>query len=315
MISATAPEFAGDDTLARRRSVRRCPIAIVLAAAGMTMLACGNDSDPTDPADIPRIVVGRDLVSLNGTAGWADPPPDTITISGPNGPVISLTAAVAHEGPIGWLAVELEAATTPTNLILQANLKGLTEGTHSARVYVASGTTPSARDSVMVTLVLAPPPDTRTLADLINDYRETRGLTRIPLSRSLTSVAEAHVIDLEENSPHGGSCNMHSWSDRGPWTPCCYTSDHAQAQCMWDKPAEISNRVYPGYGFEIAAGGSGSMTAAQALDAWKGSAPHHAVIVNEAVWANYTWRALGAAVYGRYAVAWFGRETDPAGPP
>ena len=63
-------------------------------------------------------------------------------------------------------------------------------------------------------------------------------------------VAEAHVQDLSYNQPVGGQCNMHSWSDRGSWSGCCYTDDHAASQCMWDKPRELTR--YPGNGFEIA---------------------------------------------------------------
>jgi hypothetical protein len=153
-------------------------------------------------------------------------------------------------------------------------------------------------------------PDALELIALVNDYRAENALPAIPASPSLCTVATAHVNDLFDNSPHTqpGGCNLHSWSDQGPWTACCYTPDHAQAQCMWDKPGELT--IYTGNGYENAAAGVGSP--AQALALWQSSQPHNEVILNLGIWAGYPWQALGADVYQGYAVLWFGAEADPA---
>lgn len=60
----------------------------------------------------------------------------------------------------------------------------------------------------------------------------------------------------------GGECNLHSWSNNGYglWNGCCYTSNHAAASCMWDKPREISGGIFTGNGYENSA--SGTTTAA-----------------------------------------------------
>lgn len=162
------------------------------------------------------------------------------------------------------------------------------------------------------------PEDTTTtaasLAAVINAYRRDKGLDTIPLSKSLTMVAEAHVKDLEENNPATGVCNGHSWSGKGNWTACCYTADHAQAQCMWDKPREITGGAYSGNGYEIAARGS-NMTTQKALNAWKGSDAHHRVILSQGKWASHPWKAMGAAYSDSWACVWFGEQTDPLGPP
>ena len=153
------------------------------------------------------------------------------------------------------------------------------------------------------------------LYELIMDYRKSKGLPRIELSKSLTFVAQTHVKDLENNNPTNGRCNMHSWSNKGKWSSCCYTSDHAKASCMWDKPKELTD--YQGTGFEIAFGGYGSYSAAAkgALDAWKKSGGHNAVIVNSGIWKRYNWQAIGIGIYGSYAVVWFGSPVDAAGKP
>lgn len=144
------------------------------------------------------------------------------------------------------------------------------------------------------------------LVRAVNEYRGELGLEEIPYSSWLTYVARYHVYDLETNRPDTGACNMHSWSDQGEWNPCCYTRDHARARCMWDKPRELSGGAYKGNGYEIAAMNSGGMTVYGALEQWKGSPGHHAVIINRGTWANKEWKAVGAAVSAHYAVVWFG---------
>ncbi|HRI09071.1 MAG TPA: CAP domain-containing protein [Nannocystaceae bacterium] len=148
------------------------------------------------------------------------------------------------------------------------------------------------------------------LVALVNAYRAEKGLPAIPASPSLCTVGQTHVVDLQANAPHTEpGCNLHSWSDQGSWTPCCYTPDHAQAMCMWVKPQELT--VYPGFGYENAASGVGSPS--QALDAWKASGPHNDVILNQGIWADHPWKAIGAGLHEGYAVLWFGEESDPAG--
>ncbi|MCC6645217.1 MAG: hypothetical protein IT374_06585 [Polyangiaceae bacterium] len=149
------------------------------------------------------------------------------------------------------------------------------------------------------------------LADRINAYRESRGLPRIPRSRALGRVAATHVRDQEQQRPDTGSCNQHSWSSAGPWTPCCYTADHAQAACMWKKPAEISG--FGATGYEISVRSSDRVSPAEAVASWQSSPEHHAVMINGGTWSKRAWRSLGTAVMGGHAVAWFAEEADPSG--
>ena len=148
--------------------------------------------------------------------------------------------------------------------------------------------------------------DANALADLINDYRASIKLPRVPVSRAMTMVAQAHAHDLFANKPVREGCNMHSWSTKGEWSSCCYDSSKEAARCMWKKPKEIAG--YRGYGYEIAANASG-MTPARALELWQNSPAHHAVMINKDQW-NKPWRAMGVAVEGDYAVAWFGEEAE-----
>ena len=144
------------------------------------------------------------------------------------------------------------------------------------------------------------------LLKAVNDYRATKGLPAIPFSPALTIVAQAHVRDLQDNSPEGGECNMHSWSDKGTWKACCYLSNHSKANCMWNKPRELTK--YQGNGYEIAAFAA-NIQPTDAIRLWKNSSSHDDVILNKSIW-DVPWQACGAAIYGAYAVVWFGNEKD-----
>jgi len=149
------------------------------------------------------------------------------------------------------------------------------------------------------------------LYELIMEYRKANNLPSIPLSKSLTFVAQTHVKDLHDNSPRKGrTCNMHSWSDKGKWTPCCYTNDHKKAACMWFKPRQLTS--YEGFGYEIAHGYRSKelkANAKQAMKGWKKSKLHSNVIINKGKWKK-PWKAIGIGIYKNHAVVWFGKIVD-----
>lgn len=147
------------------------------------------------------------------------------------------------------------------------------------------------------------------LYNLITEYRKDKGLPKISLSKSLTFVAQTHVKDLQTKGLVNETCNLHSWSSNGSWTSCCYTSDHAKALCMWGKPRELTS--YKGDGYEISYGSYGmSASAEDALNSWKGSSGHNAVIINQGIWSDNYWKAIGIGISNGYAVVWFGTELD-----
>jgi len=157
------------------------------------------------------------------------------------------------------------------------------------------------------------------LARLIYDYRSMHGLAPTSITHSLTQVAKVHVRDLHENflvtvppSP-GLSCNLHSWSSQGHWTPVCYRPDHALATAMWNKPREITANVYTGNGYELAYWSSIPATASRILTGWQQSPPHQAVLLETGGWQQKRWPAMGVGIYGQFAAVWFGDRPDPQG--
>ena len=151
----------------------------------------------------------------------------------------------------------------------------------------------------------------KELFSLVNDYRKSKNLEAIPYSAALTKVAQAHVRDLHENYTYdpNAKCNPHSWSKKGDWSSCCYTNDHKQAQCMWDKPMEIAG--YDSHGYEIAYYQSNGAVPSVALDGWKVSKGHNQVMINLDIWSKVTWQGMGVGLYKEYAVVWFGAKSDP----
>ena len=77
---------------------------------------------------------------------------------------------------------------------------------------------------------------------------------------------------------------------------------------MWDKPSELTS--YKGNGYEISYWTSGTATAEGALSVWKSSSDHNAVIINQGIWDNNNWQAIGIGIYKGFAVVWFGEEKD-----
>jgi hypothetical protein len=141
-------------------------------------------------------------------------------------------------------------------------------------------------------------------------------LPAIPVSPELTAVAVAHVRDLATyftTDPNytGADCAPHGWSSHGNWTGGCYKfADSSTWPIMWSKPQEIAN--YPGQGFEILAETMGTpMTASTALRLWAADPPHNDVIVNQGIWKDMTWQAMGVWVEGDWASVWFGAQVDP----
>jgi hypothetical protein len=146
--------------------------------------------------------------------------------------------------------------------------------------------------------------DEKKLFQSINAYRKKKGLPEIASSPSLNLVAQLHSRELQA-APPSEPCNLHSWTGKFGEKPCCYTSDHKQASCMWSKPGEFTS--YTGNGYEIAAFSTDENT--DWLELWKGSPGHHGVIINNKPWEKTTWKAIGIAIRPPYAVVWFG-ETE-----
>ena len=171
----------------------------------------------------------------------------------------------------------------------------------------------------------------KELIKLVNDYREQHGKKRLKVSKSLMKVARTHINDLNmnfdmDNPPvdaRGIKGNMHSWSDKGNWTPVVYTKDHKYDELTNIKPKEIAG--YNQDGFEVAVNGF-MITPQRALEKWKNSPKHNDTILSQNGWDptpeeeknGFTGLSnMGVAINGDYACIWFTNNNngivDPMG--
>ena len=172
----------------------------------------------------------------------------------------------------------------------------------------------------------------KELIKLVNDYREQHGKKRLKVSKSLMKVARTHINDLNMNfdihnrpvDARGMEGNLHSWSDKGSWTPVVYTKDHEYGHLTRIKPKEIAG--YNQGGVEVAAGGVSTITPQYALELWKNSPGHNDTILSQNGWdptpeeMKYGFTAIsnmGVAINGKYACIWFTNNdngiVDPMG--
>jgi len=148
---------------------------------------------------------------------------------------------------------------------------------------------------------------------MINEYRHQFDLPPVPLSRSLSYVANTHVKDLFFHHPDVDPCNAHSWSDKGPWKPFCYPGDEDKKNSVWDKPKELSD--YPGKGFEIVYWENNDVIIDSVIVFWKSFDYFNGFLMNSGKWEGRQWNAIGIGICHNYASAWFGEVPDPAGVP
>ena len=159
--------------------------------------------------------------------------------------------------------------------------------------------------------------DEVALLDLVDQYRSDNGLSKVLRSKSLTTVAQWHIVDAvaNEDTIFDDPCNLHSWSNSQPglWSAVCYTADHKQASGMWSKPREITGGLYSGNGYEIS--GWGYISVEAMLAGWQRSYAHNSVILNQGIWANHPFKAMGVGVdlESKYFFVWFGEAADSQG--
>lgn len=151
------------------------------------------------------------------------------------------------------------------------------------------------------------------LYQLINDYRNSNDLPGIPLSGSLCYVAQVHAKDLIFNRVRDKDCGLHSWSDRGRWLPCCFSSQKPDYLCMWNKPKELTSYRFRGH--EIIYWQNDHSEPMDALTQWKHQPLTDDMLLNKNTWTKKMWKAIGVSVYEGFAIVWLGEEADINGEP
>lgn len=146
------------------------------------------------------------------------------------------------------------------------------------------------------------------LLEQINKYRAENALDPIPLSASLCYVAQTHVKDLYLNKPQRGNCSLHSWSGKGRWSECCYRNSMEDGNCMFEKPAELTG--YKSQAYEVIYYENKAVRVETVVDFWKSSYKSQSILLNQATWENYNWKAIGVGIFENYVSVWFGEASE-----
>lgn len=147
------------------------------------------------------------------------------------------------------------------------------------------------------------------LYKLVNDLRKSRGLPTLQLSKSLSYTAYQHIRDLYINKPDTASCNMHSWSDKGSWTPICFPKEQGKKKNVNDKPKELTS--YQGQAHEILYWVNGTALPDEVFDQWRTTNQSASLILNTGKWLKTNWKNMGISIYKGYASLWLGEAQDP----
>lgn len=146
------------------------------------------------------------------------------------------------------------------------------------------------------------------LYELINSLRTVSDMPAIKLSASMTYVAQTHAKDLVENHPDTSICNLHSWSDKGKWTACCYQNYVLKRECMWNKPKELTPYKYRGY--ELAFASEEEINPDSLMQLWLSIPEVQDMFLNKGAYQKKKWLAVGVGIKEGYACVWFGQVTD-----
>ena len=136
---------------------------------------------------------------------------------------------------------------------------------------------------------------------LINEYRQQNKLAPVTISKSLSLVANRHLLDINANLKK----TTHSWSN------CEYDLQNSKTWHCVSEAAKRLNSGYEGQAYEnLYRNFSGSVEPSAALAAWEKSDLHNSLILNLNVWKNRNFDSFGVAVDGQYASIWFGEKSD-----
>lgn len=139
------------------------------------------------------------------------------------------------------------------------------------------------------------------LANLINQYRKENKLSEIPISKSLSVLANRHLLDLQINVKY----LTHGWSN------CPYDIKNKETwNCVMEAPKRL-NVDFNGNGFEnLYRNLNANATPALALEGWKKSPLHNSLLLNLGTWTSQNWEAIGISIRGQFAAVWFGTSNS-----
>lgn len=144
--------------IASRTGVATGPMLAAALGAALTAAAgCTSTSDPDDldPA-VPRLSLSATSLSFQGTAGGANPPAQTVTVTNSGAGTLAVpVVSVAYGSGAAWLTATVSGTSPPYTITVQPSIGALV-GDYSATISVASAGASNSPQSISVTCSVIP---------------------------------------------------------------------------------------------------------------------------------------------------------------
>lgn len=153
--------------------------------------------------------------------------------------------------------------------------------------------------SISLTTIILATSISSEICNYVNIFRQENNLDSIPLSPTMTWVAETHYNNLVTNNHNvfNQTCNLHSWyrDDSLLIEDCCFPQ---KTSCMAYMPRDLTinwPNPYTGNAVENAHASSGSgffggSSPYSVVESWKNSPPHRFQLLRP------NWKACGAII-------------------
>ena len=148
-------------------------------------------------------------------------------------------------------------------------------------------------------------PEDQKLFAKINEIRADKNLPAIAYSDSLSYVASSHNVDLIV-AYKDTTCNLHSWSKYGDWTPGCLNPTTGDISVMTHKPWELIRM--PVLGFEMVhlhADKESPCDASSALSSFLSKKMFRDMILER---GYPRWKRMGVSIFKGAASVWMAYE-------
>lgn len=145
-------------------------VTVSSTSAGSSPRAISVTYVVPEPDEEPVIALSQTAVTINATAGGANPANHTVQVTNAGtGTLTGLSASITYiilfpGQPHGWLTASVAPSSAPATLTLAVNTSGFAAGTYKASVFVKSSDPAVASKAVSVTLELSAPAPTATIA-------------------------------------------------------------------------------------------------------------------------------------------------------
>src|SRR5579859_2996578 len=152
----------------------------------------------------PNLTVTPGTLTFNYQLGGATPPAQNVSV-GSTGSALSYTATSSTNSGGSWLSATPAISTTPGSESVSVNPTGLTAGTYTGSVSIASGGALNTPQAVAVTLNVTPKPNLTVTPSTLTFNYQIGGATPAAQSVSVGSTGSALSYTATSSTNSGGN--------------------------------------------------------------------------------------------------------------